>query len=524
MKIGTDTITFTSEKTAEKLHGIPGLKVFANGLARGSIDAIAAGALALGSKRIPKPHSPWGEAWKKLPDNLRDYQKKGADWLVDTLAIHRGAILADDMGLGKTLQVLTAIDVLLTDKRVLVLCPAAALETWRDELKKWGVKSFAILTSEQTKAAKSDWLGSGSRQWVVCSYDHRMVRRAMEVAFARETPIFLVLDEAHRLRGRDSKRSETLEEVRPLVEYAIAMTATPQFNRPRDLWQLLRILFGYRFGSKWDFDKRYCGAYPGKWGGLEYPKKGSFNADELRLRLSYYLLRREKSEVAHELPPLTFQVRWVEATSEAKKAFIQAQAGIGKITLHDALIATLKGKVQESIDLAVEAKRFVMATWLKEHARQLHKMLNQDYDTPCELITGEMPVGKRAEAVRRAQAAGHGIVATTDSISESLNLQHVASVGILHALDWTPLKLAQLFARIHRLGSVDPVTWYLVAMRNSVDQVIIETQVAKLDQYRANFKSTKGIREFRHALADEKAIEQAEKQALKEIYAAMEAA
>ena len=131
-----------------------------------------------------------------------------------------------------------------------------------------------------------------------------------------------------------------------------------------------------------------------------------------------------------------------------------------------------------------------------------------------------MPTIERASQIRLAEAKGWGVVATTDSISESLNLQHVASVGILHALDWVPLKLAQLFARIHRLGSVDPVIWYLVAMRETVDQIIMDTQVSKLDQYR-NVFGQKSHREIRHALADEVAIEKAEKEALKLIYEAM---
>jgi SNF2 family DNA or RNA helicase len=329
-----------------------------------------------------------------------------------------------------------------------------------------------------------------------------------------------VLDEAHRLRGRDSKRSATLASIAPLCSYKIAITATPSYNRPKDLWQLLDIVLPGYFGSRWDFDKRYCGAYPGKWGGLEYPKSGSFNAEELKMRLAHYMIRREKYEVASELPPMTFQVRWVDATSEARKVFAQAQLNIGKKTLHDAVVATLKGKVEEAITLAQESRRFLLATWQKTDARAIHHILNADKDTPCALITGDMPTAKRADTIREARARGQGIVATTDSIAESLNLQGVASVGILHALDWTPLKLAQLFARLHRLGQVDPVIWYLVAMRDTVDQVIIDTQVAKLDQYRGIF-GTKSHRGMRHALADEVALEKAERKALAELYEAM---
>ena len=521
MKVYDDKLVFDNAKHVEKLEEIPGLRVFAaERFARGGIDAVAAACRAVGIQAPSKDQS--AEVHKgTLPKGVRSYQVQGIGWLIGTVTKYGAAILADDMGLGKTLQTMCAIKA-MNKGRVLVLCPAAALETWRDELFKWGVRKdkTAILSSSTLKAARAEWEHSPKVQWVVCSYDHRMVARTMELAFMREMPEFLVLDEAHRLRGRNSKRSEMLEDVRPLVSKVIAITATPQFNRPKDLYQLLRILYGYRFGNQFDFDKRYSGAVPGKWGGMVYPKHGKFNPEELKLRLSYYLLRREKREVAHELPPLTFQVRWVDPTSEARKEFLKAQMNIGKGSLHAAVAATLKGKVQECLDLAVEARRFVLATWMKTHAREFHRILNGDLETPCVLITGDLPTAERALQIKLAEAKGWGVVATTDSISESLNLQHVASVGILHALDWVPLKLAQLFARIHRLGSVDPVLWYIVAMRETVDQIIMDTQISKLDQYR-NVFGMKSHREMRHALADEVAIERAEKEALKQIYEAM---
>jgi superfamily II DNA or RNA helicase len=428
-------------------------------------------------------------------------------------------VIKDYIVTHNTLQTLTATRA-IKQGRVLILCPAAALETWRDELTKWGFTPSVVLTSSASKSAKRQWDEAPKAEYVVTSYDHRMVERCIEKAFPHDSPDVLILDEAHRLRGRDSRRSKMLETVRPLCRAVIAMTATPQFNRPKDLYQLLRILYGHRFGGKWDFDMRYCGARPGKFGGLEYPKKGSFNADELKLRLTYYLLRREKHEVAHELPPMTIQVRWVDATKEARSVFLQSQMGIGKKSLHDALMATLKGKMEEAIALAVETRRFILATWTREHARQFYNLLNQEHETPCVLIGGDMPVEKRAESIRDAKAKGWGIVATTDSISESLNLQGVASVGILHALDYVPLKLHQLFSRLHRLGQQDPVHWYLLAMRETVDQIIIATQVNKLQQFQ-DIMGSKGIRNMKHVLADEAAIQRAEKEALQEIYAAM---
>ena len=50
------------------------------------------------------PQAPLPEA---LASRLRDYQRRGVNWLVFLRDAGLGALLADDMGLGKTLQVLT---------------------------------------------------------------------------------------------------------------------------------------------------------------------------------------------------------------------------------------------------------------------------------------------------------------------------------------------------------------------------------------------------------------------------------
>lgn len=504
-------------QVCQKLEGLPGLKVYgAQGFARGHVDALAAGVVRLGYK---PPRPPDGAPIRHMP-GARDYQKLGVSFLVQALKSYGGAVLADDMGLGKTYQAIQTIRELKVQK-VLVVAPRAACETWRDELAKWGLKSCAVLSVANTKVAKQEWEEADSKRLVVSSYHHDVLDRAISKCFRTDLPELVIMDEAHRVRGRKSRRSKKLEEVCGLASYRLALTATPQFDHPRDLWELLHILFGYRFGNRHEFDFAYCAATSNEHGGLE--NKGASNTDELKLRLSYYMLRREKREVAKELPPLQRQVRWVDGTPEARKYLQMSQLNIGKGSLHEAIVSTLKGKMEEALELAVEAKRFLLFTWLKSHAHELARTLTLERETPCVCITGELSAEKRQVEIRLAQAKGWGVVATLDSASESLNLQGVASVGIMHAIDWSPLKMAQAEGRLHRLGQMDPVMWYYVAMKESIDTVIIPTIVNKLDQWRA-VMGAKSNRDMRHSLADGVSgpkVVSAEKEALKQLYEAM---
>lgn len=506
-------------KEAFALEGIPGLHLklmVPEPFATGSIDALHAGFHALGR---PLPGLITLAAAKKIVPPLvikgaRSYQNEGIRWGIETLQHYGACIIADEMGLGKTFQAIHILKCVMLG-RTLILCPGSVRETWRNELLKWGYKANEIHIM-YPGAKPVLW----SPRIVVCSYHHDMINRAMDQYFTGEYPEFLIMDEAHMLRGRDSKRAAVMDTVAPLIPYKIALTGTPQWSSMKDWYQLLHILFANSFGNQWDFDKRYCGAVPGKHGGLEYDKKAPLHSEELALRLKYYMIAREKVQVAKELPPLTVSVRWVDGTPEAKKAFMKMQLNIGKGSVTDAILATLRGKVDEVLRLAQEARRFVLTTWTNTGAAELHRLLNEA-GTPCILVTSSMSGPRREQAIQLAVAQKCGLVATHDLFAVGLNLQEVSSTGILHALDWVPLKLAQLFNRLHRINTVNPVTWHVVAMRESIDQVLVDTCVNKLDQFRSVMGKTKH-RNMRHALADSKSNQSAEKAALASIYEALE--
>ena len=69
---------------------------------------------------------------KDLTASLRDYQRRGVDWLAHLNHHRLGALLADDMGLGKTLQTIAILA-----KRSLVIAPTSVIPNWLQEIKKF---------------------------------------------------------------------------------------------------------------------------------------------------------------------------------------------------------------------------------------------------------------------------------------------------------------------------------------------------------------------------------------------------
>lgn len=435
-------------------------------------------------------------------ERLRPYQRDGVRRVVANLRRDSGHILADDMGLGKTLQTCAVWDGLNRPWPLLVVAPASVRRGWVKEFKKWlGITPRLV---ENGKAAENTMPGEGV---VITSYE------LVDKLPASFVPHMVVLDEAHLLRGRRSKRSEVLFKKSQLATYRLALTGTPMWGRPRDLWQLLKILFKYRFGTADQFDYAYCDASVNKWGGKE--NKGVSRSDELRLRMSYVMTRRTKAELGGQLPSLTRTIRWLPAEKNASR--LLAAFALRQVSLTDALLATLQSKVKPVVDAVEELEgHAIVFTWMKDHAHQLAQEI-AGLEIPVQLITGDMTHKQRETAVQRAVAEKGCVVATIDSTGTGVDgLQHVASTVLFHALDYTPIKMAQAESRAHRLGQENPVTAVFFAMEDSADRLVVERVVDKLDAWRQTMgnDSTSAMNDVMSAPT----TVEAEKAALDDIY------
>ena len=459
----------------QNVEHIPGLRV----VNQGTTIKATPDAFAVVTMRHPEFQAPVGKAAPGITkptglyadERLRPYQKEGIGHLALRLRKDGGSILADDMGLGKTLQTCATWDAMNRPWPLLVVCPASVRRGWVKEFKQWlGIQPRLVETGKQ---AGNTMPGEGV---VICSYD--LVGK-LPVSFV---PHMVVLDEAHLLRGRQAKRSETLLERCKVASYRLALSGTPMWGRPRDLWMLLKVLFpDYRFGTANEFDYAYCGAFVNKWGGKE--NKGVTRPDELRKRLGYVMLRRTKQEIGDQLPSLTRVIRWVPAEKRATQA-LQAFA-LSQLKLTDAVEATLQSKMKPVVEAVDELEgHAVVFTWQKKDAYELGERV-EALGHPCVVITGDMTHKQREAAVADAAKRKACVVATVDSTGTGVDgLQHVASNIIFHALDYTPIKMAQAESRCHRLGQKDPVTALFFAMEDSADRLIIEKVVDKLDAWR----------------------------------------
>ncbi|MBV9407751.1 MAG: hypothetical protein JO164_02940, partial [Candidatus Eremiobacteraeota bacterium] len=93
---------------------------------------------------------------------LRDYQRRGLDFLSYLASFRFGGILADDMGTGKTSQVIAHVAKRIQDEGdvpVLVIAPTSVTHTWENEIRKFAPSLRTLrLQSGSDRAAKYEMI------------------------------------------------------------------------------------------------------------------------------------------------------------------------------------------------------------------------------------------------------------------------------------------------------------------------------------------------------------------------------
>ncbi len=232
---------------------------------------------------------------------LRPYQRVGLAFLQWIAEREIGGVLADDMGLGKTLQTIAHIFTERESGRqrtpTLIVTPTSLVGNWRRELKKFAPRLRVLqLTGPDRHRRRID---VPDHDVVLTSYP-LLIRDS--ASFAGTKFHMLVADEAQALKN---PRSQVHQAVRSLdAGHRVLLTGTPIENNTEELWALFDLAMPGLLGDATTFRAVF-----------RQPIERDGNAARLaslRERISPYVLRRMKQEVATELPPKTEIVRAIE--------------------------------------------------------------------------------------------------------------------------------------------------------------------------------------------------------------------
>jgi SNF2 family DNA or RNA helicase len=297
-------------------------------------------------------------------ERLYPFQRVGAAFLVTA----KRALLGDEMGTGKTVQAIAAMQVAGTP--ALVVCPNSMKLTWAQELAVWApsvqahvIKGGAAGRRKQFAAAQAA-IDEGQHVAVIVNWEqlkeHSRVGGWADIKLTdkekepKELNAFdwrtVIADEAHRGKEPRSKQTRALWAVAAGAEYVWALTGTPVANTPEDLWSIMHLVAPEEYPSKTAWVDRYGLTEWNYFGGMDVVGLKGEHKEELFRYLDSRFLRRTKEQVLPQLPPKTYQRRWVTMAPKQAKAYKQ---------LKERMLADLESGVLIASDPLSKATRLL---------------------------------------------------------------------------------------------------------------------------------------------------------------------
>jgi SWI/SNF-related matrix-associated actin-dependent regulator 1 of chromatin subfamily A len=462
------------------------------------------------------------------PEGLayRPFQRAGIAFMLGKKAV----LNADPPGTGKTVQTIGLINADPSIKNILVVCKAVGKINWQREMEKWLIRPMKIGI-----AWGSEW--PDGMDVVILNFD--LLTRFREQLRARTWDL-MVLDECQKIKSSKADRTKEVYGVwNKVQDKRIAripsrqtawLTGSPSLNgRPIEMWPMLKDAGVF---TDWEqYVVRYCNGHKvsagNKWvredgrfvyagENMVWDVSGASNMEELQSILrSSFMIRRKKSEVLPELPPVQRQVVELPARGLRRLINEETQAYDKHLdTLSDLRLAIEKAKVSESdadYHAAIKALRAGVMVALQEVSTKRHEvamamlpmaiefiqdvMENEEklivfghhhdvIDGIAEAFPGCVKVrggsSKRQEAIDRFQADPEVkmFVGSIGAAGDTITLH--ASAHIIFVEDsWVPEDINQAEGRASRMGQLRGVYAQTLVLEGSLGAIMAKRRVAK---------------------------------------------
>lgn len=392
----------------------------------------------------------------------RDYQKKAA-----LRAQRKNLLLADECGLGKTITAITAAQ-LARAQTILVVCPLRVKPQWLLEINEQTEGSLPITGLRYGIPFELYKEKSG---WFVGHYE--VVRD--DPTLTSQLWDFMIIDEAHRIKNKDTKWTKELKHI-PAVR-KMALTGTPMERTPADLWSILNWLHPGAYKSYWRFYNKYVDYDLEGWKKKYKVIKGPKNVEKLSKELAPVMLRRTKKEVEPELPERIEQVVFVPMNKKQQDLYNSIRKSkdiVFEYEENEIFIANALSQLTKLHQVSVmpslqgwdytSSKFNWLMDWLEDNPEPVvifsryRGVVEKVFDAvECDVITA----GVKELPHRFLNGEVRVVAGTIEAMGEGLNLQK-AEVAIFMDQIHSATKMSQAIDRIHRIGIDSPrVIYYL---------------------------------------------------------------
>ncbi len=432
--------------------------------------------------------------------DLRPYQLAGYNWLRFLEEYNFGGCLADDMGLGKTIQALALLQHQKDqqpDSTSLLVMPTSLLYNWEMEAKKFTPElKFLNYTGINRKKCSAQF---ANYDVVITSYGTTRIDTEILSDFYFN---YIILDESQAIKNPDSLISKKVRELKSRRK--LILTGTPIENSTLDLWSQMSFLNPGLLGNETYFKKEYL--IP-----IE-KKKDELKMKKLHAIIKPFLLRREKGQVAEDLPEKVINIRYC-TMSEDQRASYEEEKNAFKSKIMDVIetdgvtkshMILLQGLTQlrqianhpkmVKPEYQGQSGKLEEITYMIENSfSKGHKVLVFSQFVKHLKIVSEYLEGKRIrfaylDGTTKDRQQQVDKFQNDDSVSVFLISLKAGGTGLnltkadyVFLLDpwWNPAVEAQAIDRAHRIGQNKKVFAYKFVTKDTIEEKIVKLQEHK---------------------------------------------
>lgn len=410
---------------------------------------------------------------------------------LEILRRHDRYALFMEMGMGKTITILTLIKE--RQWRTLVVCPLSIIEdAWQRDCEKLGIP-FANLRPTLRK-------GEIPKDALVYAVNYESATRHQH-ALLTERFDCLVLDESTYIKNHKAKRTKAMQALALRTPSVYVLTGNPAPNSLLELWPQMYCITPECLGKNfYAFRNKYF--YPTGYGGYTWKP---YDPDRIINKVKQYAIFMRKEDWL-DLPEKTFVTRHVIADGKMAEHYERMRkhriAELGndivisrtKVSQIMRLREITSGFIQdgEAWEWISDAKVKELDHLLEEIQGQVFiwtnfrieaRYLAQRYNAP--LILGGDAEGHRRRIIEEFKQGKHRIlVATMGTISHGVTLTNCHHV-VYYSLTYSHDLYLQSQDRFHRIGQKNPVTYYHLLVKGSIDERVLQALQRKEDMRQA---------------------------------------
>ncbi|MGL4632336.1 MAG: DEAD/DEAH box helicase [Leadbetterella sp.] len=431
--------------------------------------------------------------------SLRPYQKAAYDWLHFLKSYRLGGCLADDMGLGKTVTTLSFLSKLYEEdaqRPTLLVMPTSLIYNWQKEARKFCPKLRALVHFGMYRDKVADRFKN--YQLIITTYG---IMRS-DIEFLKQYEFeYVILDESQNIKNPQSSTFKSVMQLNSKGK--LILTGTPLENTTVDLWSQMNFVNPGLLGTESDFKNKFTSQID--------KKRVEEVTHKLAAKIKPFMLRRQKSQVAKDLPEKIETISYCVMTEEQERLYeetrsyirntllssetknniliIQGLTKLRQIANHPFMVdEKYEGGSGKDTDVIHKLKEIVEKGYktlvFSQFVKHLHIVEERLKQEGINYLYLDGTTKNRMDLVDKFQSEAEPkiFLISLKAGGVGLNLTAAEYVFILDPW-WNPASEAQAVDRAHRIGQSKTVFSYKFITQNTIEEKILDLQNRKKELF-----------------------------------------